>query len=257
MLAIQAFAAGALIQLAVILGLALAERVRPATYAQQKRFAENIAIGSLGLASQILGTLCLAPISVFAINRAGGGLWVLPATGTGVLFSIAIYVTAMDLGEYLFHRAQHRIPFLWAMHSLHHSDVSFGATTAVRHFWLESWLKGVTVWLAVGILIKAPSAALVTYSALGLYNFVSHSNLPLDFGYASWLWNSPAYHRLHHSRLPEHDGYNYAALLPIFDWISGAYLRPAAGHYPATGMSDGRTLRTALQIVFWPLMARS
>ncbi|HEX7752546.1 MAG TPA: hypothetical protein VF440_09115, partial [Novosphingobium sp.] len=31
---------------------------------------------------------------------------------------LAIFVLVMDLGEFLFHRAQHAVPALWAMHSL-------------------------------------------------------------------------------------------------------------------------------------------
>jgi sterol desaturase/sphingolipid hydroxylase (fatty acid hydroxylase superfamily) len=256
MVAIEAFIAGAVIQMTAILILGLAEWLRPAARVPQASIVENIGIGSLSLAAQILATAFLAPLTIFTVNRFGGGLWVLPLSGAGVIFSAAVDVAVMDFGEYLFHRAQHRLPILWAMHSLHHSDVSFGAATAVRHFWLESWLKSATIWLAVGCLIKAPPAALITYSALGLYNFVTHSNLALDFGRASWLFNAPSYHRVHHSRLPEHDGYNFAALLPIFDWFSGTYLRPTAGVYPATGLSDGKKPRSIWQAALWPLMMR-
>jgi sterol desaturase/sphingolipid hydroxylase (fatty acid hydroxylase superfamily) len=36
--------------------------------------------------------------------------------------AVIAFFLVVDLGEYLFHRAQHAIPLLWALHSLHHSD---------------------------------------------------------------------------------------------------------------------------------------
>ena len=236
-----------------MLFLGLVERARPAIPEQTGIF-RNLGIGGFGFAAQVIGSAWLAPITSFTVNRAHGGLFLLPAGGAGLILGIAIYVVAMDMGEYLFHRAQHAIPFLWAMHSLHHSDESFGTTTTVRHFWLESWIKSLTVWLAIGMLFKASPVIVVSYGLLATYNFVSHANLRLDFGPAWWLLNSPAYHRLHHSPAPEHAGCNYAALLPIFDLLSGAHFRPPAGLFPDTGLATGATPRSAFQALAWPLL---
>jgi sterol desaturase/sphingolipid hydroxylase (fatty acid hydroxylase superfamily) len=257
LLIIQTFVIAAAIQLAAMLCLGLAERAAPTALPQQRGVTQNIGIGAMGLAAQTLGKLWFAPFTVLAINQVHGGLVVLPASGFGLIVGIAIYVVAMDFGEYLFHSAQHAVPFLWAMHALHHSDTSFGATTAVRHFWLESWIKSATIWLAVGMMFQAPPLAMLAYGVLGLYNFVSHSNLRINFGRASWLCNSPAYHRLHHSASPDHADCNYAALLPIFDWLSGAYLRPAPGMYPVTGLGDGRRPHSVLQAAVWPLLRQA
>src|SRR4051812_4194107 len=41
--------------------------------------------------------------------------------------ALPAFVLTMDLGEYLFHRAQHAIPWLWKLHSLHHSDPNMSA----------------------------------------------------------------------------------------------------------------------------------
>ena len=107
LLAIQAFALAAAIQLAAMLILGVGERVRPATLPQQTDRAQNIGIGSLALAAQILAIMWISPLTILAINHWHGGLLVLPASGYGLIGAIAIYVIAMDLGEYLFHRAQH------------------------------------------------------------------------------------------------------------------------------------------------------
>jgi sterol desaturase/sphingolipid hydroxylase (fatty acid hydroxylase superfamily) len=75
----------------------------------------------------------------------------------------------------------------------------------------------------------------------------------VGYGRLSWLLNSPQYHRLHHSAQPEHFDCNYAALLPIFDLISGAYRRPLAEDYPATGLDSGEHPGSLVQAVTWPL----
>lgn len=100
----------------------------------------------------------LAPAGVvasgFMIGRVGGGLIALPGEGWRIVPAALLYIAAMDMGEYWFHRAQHRIPFLWAMHELHHSDVELNITTSVRHCWAEYLLKSVTIYLAVGLVFR-------------------------------------------------------------------------------------------------------
>lgn len=149
---------------------------------------------------------------------------------------LIVFVLAMDLGEYLFHRAQHAIPWLWKLHSLHHSDPNMSALTANRHFWGDPLLKAVTIWPAAGALIRPTPGMLAIYLWMGLWHTVVHTNIRLDFGRLSWLLNSPAYHGRHHSSDPAHFNSNFSALFPIFDVLSGAYHRPDG--YPETGQPD-------------------
>ena len=162
---------------------------------------------------------------------------------------LAIFVLVMDLGEFVFHRAQHAVPALWVMHSLHHSDSQMSALTTQRHFWGDQLVKTVTVWSAATLVIAPTPAMAGLYAAISLWNFVSHSRLPIDLGRWSWLINTPAYHRRHHSRLPAHFDSNFAALFPIFDVICGTYHRPEG--FPPTGLDHApRNLR---ELVAWPL----
>ncbi len=161
-----------------------------------------------------------------------------------------IYLVVQDLGEYLFHRAQHRIPALWAMHALHHSDPNMSALTTQRHFWGDQLIKRMTVWSAVAFIVSPTSELHAAYLFAGLWNLVVHSNLPIDLGRWSWVINSPTYHRRHHSRLPEHYDSNFAALLPVFDVIAGSYYRGRG--MPPTGLD--RNPRSFGEVVAWPLL---
>jgi sterol desaturase/sphingolipid hydroxylase (fatty acid hydroxylase superfamily) len=239
--------------LALVVGAALERRYPAASGGGRADRLQNLKVWLTSLAVQMVLSPALGGVTTLAVNAAGGGFFELPASGPGLLLGIVLYLLAMDFGEYIFHRAQHAIPALWEMHSLHHSDPALDATTTLRHFWLDPALKTVTVWLAVGLLFKASPVIVLVYMALTFYNFVSHANVPLGFGRVSWLWNAPQYHRLHHAAAPEYHDCNYAALLPIFDVLSGAYRRPAPGEFPATGLDDGAAPRSYAETVAWPL----
>ena len=163
--------------------------------------------------------------------------------------AIPAYILVMDLAEYLFHRAQHAIPILWRMHSLHHSDHDMNATTTQRHFWGDPLLKSLTIWPLAALIVAPTPAASAIYGFAMLWNVVSHSAIDLNFGKWSWLINGPAYHRRHHSIQPEHFNSNFAALFPIFDVIAGSYHRPEG--FPRTGL-DHRP-RNLGEVLLWPL----
>ena len=232
------------------------ERSWPAQAPRPRRDASNLHAWGLGLLAQLTLLPTFGAAVTALVNRAGGGLIVLPSHGWGLAIGVAVYVVAMDAGEFIFHRAQHRLPWLWAWHSLHHSDTSYDATTTVRHFWLDPFLKSATVWLAVGLLFKASTPIYLIYAGLTLYNFVIHSNTRLDFGRWSWALNAPAYHRLHHSASPEHFDVNFAALLPIFDVMAGSYRPARPGERPATGLDTGDTPQDLADVMLWPVRHR-
>jgi sterol desaturase/sphingolipid hydroxylase (fatty acid hydroxylase superfamily) len=252
-----AVAMAALCQGLVMIALRLvAERRWPAQAPRPAADRSNLHAWSIGLLTQFVFSPAMGAVVTTLVNRAGGGLIALPSHGWGLLAGLAAYLVAMDFGEFAFHRAQHRLPWLWAWHSLHHSDTSYDATTTVRHFWLDPFLKSVTVWLAVGLVFKAPAPIPLIYGLLTFYNHVIHSNTRLDFGRWSWLLNAPGYHRLHHSASPEHFDINFAALLPIFDVLTGSYRPARPGERPATGLDTGDLPAGAAEVALWPVRAR-
>jgi sterol desaturase/sphingolipid hydroxylase (fatty acid hydroxylase superfamily) len=232
----------------VMASMVAAERIWPASQARPEWGANALAY-VLTMAGQLVRGTLPAVATAAAIAHFGGGLidlaqWPFWAGATAWLIT-------MDLGEYLFHRAQHSIPFLWAMHSLHHSDRGLNFLTAQRHFWLEPAIKSVTVWLVPALLLRPTPAILALYVVISLYHFVVHANLRLGFGPLSWALNAPRYHRLHHSRDPAHYNTNFASLLPIFDVLSGAYRAPRAGEYPATGLEEA--VQRHWELIVWPV----
>jgi sterol desaturase/sphingolipid hydroxylase (fatty acid hydroxylase superfamily) len=231
----------------LIAALLLAERLWPAL-AQRVEWLNNSAAFGLTSLGHLLLSVFPAVLVTQLINAAGGGL--INLTAAPLALGALVYLVAMDLAEYLFHRAQHAWPWLWAMHSLHHSDRSLGVLTTQRHFWLDPLMKSLSIWPIVALLFRADPAIVAVYASAGLYHYLVHANLRLGFGRFSWLLNSPQYHRLHHSNNPDHYNANYASLLPIFDVLSGAYRRPRPDEFPASGLAT--TARSPLDMVIWP-----
>jgi sterol desaturase/sphingolipid hydroxylase (fatty acid hydroxylase superfamily) len=141
---------------------------------------------------------------------------------------------------------------LWAMHSLHHSDPAVNVSTAPRHFWGEILLKSVTIYALIGLVFKTNAVVVAAYTFFGLYNYFLHMNLRLGFGRWQPLLNSPQFHRLHHSALPEHHDCNFNQFFPVFDMLGGTYRQPRQDEYPPTGLADGDVPNKLQNMLLWP-----
>lgn len=256
--AIETFALSLLIGAGEIMFGAVIERLWPARDDGPRSLGFNLAYNAQASLIQAVLMPWSGVLMTTAVNALGGGLITLPTAGWGLVIGAAVYFLAMDLGEYVFHRAQHAIPWLWSMHSLHHSDPDFNISTATRHFWFDAVIKTFTIYLMIGLVFKAGSPIVLVYGLISLYNYFTHMNVKVGFGRWSFVLNSPQYHRLHHSRLTEHHDVNFAALLPVFDLLSGTYRRPRTGEYPPTGLDDGQAPASVWrgglwQAFIWPL----
>ncbi|HVH75905.1 MAG TPA: sterol desaturase family protein [Stellaceae bacterium] len=240
--------------LALVLLARAVERVRPVERDQSrahllldwKLAAVNIGLNSLfAPAAKASGA--------FIVNWAGGGWIALRADGWWFLPSFALVLLANDLFAYLWHRAQHKLPALWAMHSLHHSAEALNIITGARHFWLETVIT--TAFLPVlAILFKIPHAIVVAVVASALLpDGASHLNLRLPLGRFALLVNNPQYHRIHHSLEPQHQNKNFCKVLPLFDVIFGTAWRPGRDEFPAPGLLPHDVPAGFLDGIRWPL----
>jgi len=176
----------------------------------------------------------------------GGSL--IHASSLAFWIALPLFFLVRDFTEWLFHYAQHRLPWLWAMHSLHHSDPEMTALTTNRHFWGDRLVKALTIWPLATMIMDPTDAIFQIYMVFSLYHYFVHANLKIDFGRWSWVLNSPAYHRRHHSRLVEHYDSNFAALFPIFDVIFKTYHRPDG--WPPCGLDEAP--QSLGDLIVWP-----
>lgn len=228
--------------LALAVVLILCERFFAASREPSDRVV-NIYAVSILFAAQ----MCLLPL--VALNDVASRFSLFDLSAWSFLPAAFCFTVLMDFGEFAFHRAQHVIPFLWRMHSLHHSDPNMNALTTLRHFWGDQLIKALTIWPACVLLLRPTAGIILFYGFVSTFHFFIHSNLPVSFGRWSWLLNHPAYHRRHHSSRPEHFNSNFASLFPVFDLLCGSYRRPNG--FPPTGLE--RAPRTVFDVLLWPV----
>lgn len=141
---------------------------------------------------------------------------------------------ALDLTIWLQHLLSHKIPILWRVHRVHHSDKDFDASTAVRFHPVEI-VYSIFVKAFVIVLLGPPAVLVVVFEALvngsALFN---HANwrLPEKLDRVlRWFVVTPDMHRIHHSVINRETDSNYGFALSIWDRIFHVYTEdPEGGH---------------------------
>ena len=194
--------------------------------------------------------------AVALVNAMGGGILALRADGGWFFPSLLIYLVLYDLKQYGAHVLSHRSAFFWSMHSLHHSARVVTITSSTRHYWLED-ITGLAFVVPLGLLLRVPVEILVVVAPLRAAAVaLAHTNIRASYGLLSLVVTGPQYHRIHHSRLPEHIDKNFAELFPFWDVIFGTVWRPKPDDFPATGLADGDAPTGMIDLIVWPVRHR-
>ncbi len=132
-----------------------------------------------------------------------------------------------DFTTYWIHRCSHKIPFLWRLHRVHHSDTTMDSSTTFRFHPLELILIYQTGNILTAGLFGADVTSLALYYfIIYIFFFVEHSNLT----YPKWLNRSlglvfvmPDHHRLHHHQEQFYTDSNFADIFILWDRIFGTF----------------------------------
>jgi sterol desaturase/sphingolipid hydroxylase (fatty acid hydroxylase superfamily) len=150
---------------------------------------------------------------------------------------VSVILVGIDLMNWSAHVANHRYLTLWRLHALHHSQEDMGALTTFRVHPLvhASYLPALIPVLVLGASGTVPAAALIAY---GCYVALAHANLRFTFGPLGRVLVSPAYHRLHHARVPIDDrgAVNFGFVLVLWDQLLHRAVYPNGEAPPATGL---------------------
>jgi sterol desaturase/sphingolipid hydroxylase (fatty acid hydroxylase superfamily) len=143
------------------------------------------------------------------------------------LWTIVISFFVLDFfGGWLVHWVQHKIYPLWKFHVVHHSDNNVDVTTGLRHHPIESVLRGV-FFLAAIVITGAPMYAVMIYqTVLVLSTQFTHANIHLPRwldASLSYLFVSPAMHKVHHHWQQPYTDSNYGAVFSVWDRLLGTY----------------------------------
>jgi sterol desaturase/sphingolipid hydroxylase (fatty acid hydroxylase superfamily) len=154
------------------------------------------------------------------------------------IVSVILSLVLLDLAIYVQHAVFHRVPMLWRLHMVHHSDQDFDLTTGIRFHPIEILLS-IAIKFAVVIALGAPPEAVLIFAVvLNATSMFNHGNVRIPRGLDRWLrWAvvTPDMHRVHHSVEMDECNSNFGFNLPWWDRIFRTYrAQPRAGHREMT-----------------------
>lgn len=209
----------------------------------------NLAMGFVSALLLRFGLPWLAMDAAVWARESATGLLHLLSLPAPLEFLIGLLL--LELAVYLQHRASHRVPLLWRLHAVHHSEAHLDASSSLRFHPLEAllsmlWKMGVVV--AFGIDPWAVLVFEITLNAMAAFN---HANLRLAPRLNRLLGSivvTPDLHRLHHVIGPAGTAVNYGFNLLLWDRLFGSLQRPpttARGAAAALGAAPGAPLSAA------------
>ena len=137
--------------------------------------------------------------------------------------SLFVLFILTDLAFYIEHRCSHRIRFMWASHSVHHSTERMVAAAAFRLSWTPI-LSGIVLFYLPIVWIGYDPIWVFGMASAGLtYQFFVHTELVPRIGWLEWIINTPSAHRVHHASNPEYIDKNFGGVLLIWDHLFGTY----------------------------------
>lgn len=180
-------------------------------------------------------------VGFLRLNLLGGLPWPV---------GLALFWVAGDFVTYWWHRLQHANRFLWAFHSIHHSQEQLTLFTASRRHPLENlsmdvllyfvlfhMLLGIPTqgWMPLGVVITCISA-------------IQHAQLDWRFGPLYRVLVSPRFHAYHHSVEPRHANANYGFLFSGWDYLFGTAVteKQLPTRYGVAGIDMGESLTNHL-----------
>ena len=210
----------------------------------------------------LVGAFVMAPIlSALSKHLTSGLLNFTFLSHYGALGLVGTFVLSLvvfDFFFYWYHRAMHKFPVLWQIHKVHHIDPRMDSLSNSRENFCDALVAGPLITIPSAVLFNLDSYQVGTLGfVIGFFPvvwpIVYHSNVRMQLGRASVLINCPQVHRIHHSRLPEHQDRNFCAFLPAMDVLFGTYTPPVRNQYAPTGVEgeeDVQSLREAILRTF-------
>jgi len=188
--------------------------------------SRNIA---MGLMNGVITSFLFAGATAFVAEAAEfQGFGLLNWIEIPFWIETAIAFFLFDLWMYLWHRANHRVPFLWRFHRMHHSDPQLDVTTALR-FHIGELIFSSLVRFGILYLLGLSLWQLILYETILLPIILfHHSNVALPERVDRLfriLIVTPNMHRVHHSRFQPETDSNYSSIFSFWDRFAKTFRR--------------------------------
>jgi sterol desaturase/sphingolipid hydroxylase (fatty acid hydroxylase superfamily) len=151
-------------------------------------------------------------------------MW-LPLASLRVLADKPLFVQVMagflvnDFAIFFSHWVRHKLPPLWHIHAIHHSETTINPATLFRQHPLDPVAGGVITYVPLALLGGSVWAGTLLVLFDTVWAMYAHSDLPMSWGPLKYVLVTPAYHRIHHSIEPRHWDKNFGHMLTLWDWL--------------------------------------
>lgn len=205
---------------------------------RKQRWPVNLGLAAFNIAIMRLSIGGIAYLSAVTASNQGYGL--LNWLAAPEWLSVIVTLLFLDFAIYCQHIVSHKWPLLWRLHQVHHTDLEFDATTAVRFHPLEIMVSMLYKVLCV-VLIGANPWAVIAFEIIlnGAATF-NHSNIDIPPAIDKKLRRliiTPDMHRIHHSTVPAETDSNYGFSISCWDRLCRTYV--AEPKQPQTTMAIG------------------
>jgi sterol desaturase/sphingolipid hydroxylase (fatty acid hydroxylase superfamily) len=206
---------------ATYVGLFLLEHALPLRRPRAALFSRIVVNAGMSATAFAAAAFLVRPAAIetlaFTQNTPFGLMQIAGLTGTA---EIVASFMLMDLTFYYWHRANHRLRFLWRIHNVHHIDPDLDVTTGFRFHFVEVALSA--GFRMVQLLLIGPSLmAFAVYEvAFQTFTLFHHSNvrLPITLERAlNRVLVTPRMHGIHHSRYRDETNSNFGVVFPWWD----------------------------------------
>ena len=137
--------------------------------------------------------------------------------------------------RYGIHRVQHIVPFLWELHSYHHSVTDLKASNTFVSHPIDFALRNILPPIILAYVGFDPAVILFGTGLLTTASLMSHCGAGLHATWLNRIFVTPEVHRWHHStKVPEGHRYsvNYGVGLVLWDRLLGTYYLPMKDGVP-------------------------
>ncbi|HEX6641414.1 MAG TPA: sterol desaturase family protein [Thermoanaerobaculia bacterium] len=201
----------------------LAERFAPlrrTVESKLRRIARNLTIGGVSLAlTPLLQAPLLQPVASWIVREHVG---LLQMVGWPRWVEIIIAIVLLDYTLWWWHWANHRVPFFWRFHLVHHADRDLDTSTALR-FHFGELILSIPVRAAQMIIVGVDPPTLWLWQTILFGSILfHHANVRLPVRVERLLVRvvvTPRMHGIHHSDRIEETNSNWSSLLSVWDFL--------------------------------------
>lgn len=213
--------------LGIFLIMSIWERLRPRRVLQlgaRQRWPINLGLAAFNMILMAVTIGSFAYLAAVYAQTHGWGLLNLTLAPHGL--AVVASLLLLDFALYAQHVLMHKWPLLWRLHQVHHTDLEFDVTTAVRFHPLEIVLSMLYKVMCI-LLIGADPASVIVFEIIlnGAATF-NHSNVAIQPALdrkLRWLIITPDMHRIHHSALRVETDSNYGFSISLWDRLCRTY----------------------------------